>query len=353
MRKFVSLLLSAALLFGTVGGIVPAAGSDADAFSPEKMEGLLGWYDAADLDLADGAAVSLWPNRAKEGTLDARQSDASRRPTYVSAGKVNQKPAVRLGKSAYLQLQGAVNLSDYSIFAVTNLNGLEGTADSNQIFSKLQLSAPYHHSWYFNLSGGGLNFGWHDAAGYHDYVGGDRAMDVDVSYILGGTKAGGNGRLYINGKALGGLTSTASDPAASACDDPVFIGGRGANGEAWSIDGDICEILLFDRGLSEEETAAVNAYLSEKRGIAIASSLNLEGEILVDGEPLRPFSEEITTYRWTVDKGTTEIPQVTANFNLQSEVRQATSIPGTATVTVGRPAGRKPLQLKLQNWMWM
>lgn len=240
-----------------------------------------------------------------------------------------------------------MNLSDYSIFAVTNLNGLEGTADSNQIFSKLQLSAPYHHSWYFNLSGGGLNFGWHDAAGYHDYVGGDHAMDVDVSYILGGTKAGGNGQLYINGKALGGLTSTASAPAASACDDPVFIGGRGANGEAWSIDGDICEILLFDRGLSEEETAAVNAYLSEKRGIAIASSLNLEGEILVDGEPLRPFSEEITTYRWTVDKGTTEIPQVTANFNLQSEVRQATSIPGTATVTAGEAGRQKTFTIEI------
>ena len=346
MKGYVGFVLIITLLLGMTVGAVPSAANGEEAFSPDGISGLLGWYDAAALALDDGEAVGLWPNRAGGGRLDAVQTEAGRRPVYVSRGKIGGKPAVRLTKASYLQLQGDLHLSDYSIFAVTNVNATDGSADSNQIFSKLQLSSPHHHSWYFNINGGGFNFGWHDAAGYHDYVGVDRMLSVNTDYILAGTKTGGNGQLYINGKALGSLVSSASDPTASSCDDPVFIGGRGANGEAWSIEGDVCEILLFDRGLSADEAAQVNGYLSEKWGISVDTDLCLEGEITIDGEPLRPFSEKITAYRHTVAEDAAEIPQVAADFNLPAEVTQATSLPGTATVTVGEAGSQKTFTIE-------
>ena len=347
MKRYISLLLIVVVLFCATAGAVPAFASGSEGFSPDELAGLLGWYDASSLALEDGAAVGLWPNQAGEGSLDAVQSDAARQPVYTAAGKVGGKPAVRLTKSSFLKLQGDVNLADFSIFAVTNLDAIEGTADSNQIFSKLQLGSPHHHSWYFNIKDG-FNFGWHDAAGYHDYTGTDRAVSANTEYILAGTKAGTRGQLYINGKALGSLVSSASDPAASACGDPVYIGGCGANGEAWSVEGDICEILLFDRGLTAAEAGEVNLYLAQKWGVAIDADLALEGEIAIDGEPLRPFSEEIAAYRYTVAKGTTEPPRVTADFNHPAEVTQAATLPGTATVTVGEDGRTKTFTIRFE-----
>ncbi len=257
MKKFWSLLLTAALTVGTAfpAGIQPAAAD----WSPEGMDGLKAWYDAADLQLGDGAKVSRWLNRAGNAAYDAAQADESKQPVYMAQGKIGGKPGVRFSQQTHLQLQESFTLDSLSIFAVVNPDELVNAGDANQIFSKLGLAGD--HNWYFNLENGGFNFGWKDDGGYRNYNGDNRAVSAGSSYILGGVKDGPGGSQYINGVQIGRLPGS-GNPVHN--DQPNFIGG--GSGPAASMVGTISEILVFDRGLREDEADRVQMYLAGKWG---------------------------------------------------------------------------------------
>lgn len=101
-----------------------AAGESADSaevsvttVTPDPPE-LVTWFKADALTgLADGAAVSVWPDASQHG-FDAGQNTASRRPTYV-AGAINNQPAVRFSNSGgtYLSFARPVQ-DDFAIFCV-------------------------------------------------------------------------------------------------------------------------------------------------------------------------------------------------------------------------------------------
>lgn len=303
---------------------------------PGDVEGLKIWFDANDLSmgLESGDKVAEWKNKAGDSALDAAQTNAEFQPVFVEESDLNQHPGVELDKNQYLELKEQINPDDFSVFAVVQVDSLEGSPDSNQIFSKLGTQEPWDHNWYFNLSEGGFNFGWKDDEGYHDYKNPNRKMSENVSYILGGTKDKNEGRLYLNQNKLGEIYSSAEDSAAVHNDAPIYIGGTGGQ----SIKGEIGEILFYDRGLSAEETEKVQAYLGEKWDIEKGEDLSeLTGVIKIDGEELRAFSPGTDTYKYTVASGTEKVPEVTADFTAsQAEVQviQAEGIPGSAVVKV-------------------
>ena len=315
----------------------PAPEPDPGEFDPSDVDGLTAWYDAADgasLTLDENNKVSAWADKAG-GDNNALQSEAGYQPTYEASSAINEKPGVRLDKETFLQVENSFDLDDMSIFAVMTADTLEGNGDENQIFSKLGNVDPWDHNWYFNISNNGFNFGWKDDGGFHDYQGTNRTMSANVDYILSGVKADTEGRLYINGNQIGVMYGAG---ATKHNDQNIYIGGSG--GSFKSVKGVVSEILVYNRGLTEEETDQVNAYLSEKWGIELTESTEpADGSIFLDGQEIRAFSTSCTNYEHVLEKGTTEAPQVTADFGEANVViQQAEGVPGTATVTVTNDA---------------
>lgn len=69
--------------------------------------------------------------------------------------------------------------------------------------------------------------------------------------------------ISVNGETE--ITNASGEDAASI--DDAFIGMSGA--ETLHLDGNIAELIIFDRSLSAAEITVVNQYLSAKRGIAL------------------------------------------------------------------------------------
>ena len=324
-----------------------------DTYNPAELEGLTAWFDAADLDAKDGDRLDVWPNKANPGTHDAAQMSEGSRPLFESSSKFDGMPAVRLERNTFFEVtdSAALNLEDFSIFAVVDFDTVSGGGDDNQIFSKLATVAPWNHNWYFNINGGGFNFGWKEANGnFMDYRGANREFVADKNYVLGGVKNGLDALYYINDSLIGTLTSGAASPVPGYNNDPVYIGGTGTGK---SMIGNVGEILLFNRALTEEETDAVNGYLCKKWGInkqIIVS--NLKGSVELDGEPYRLFSPTTDVYQYVLPKDTTDIPQVSADFSASDAtctVRQAESIPGSAYIDVDLGGVIKTFEIQFSN----
>ncbi|HIZ83276.1 MAG TPA: glycoside hydrolase family 127 protein [Firmicutes bacterium] len=312
-------------------------GSGADIWLPYSLSGLKAWYDAADFTLDDGAKVSVWADKAGGG-YDALQPDESKEPAYRQTGSVNSLPGVQFESQTNLKLAESFSLDDMSIFVVMNADTLVNAGDANQMFSKLGLYGD--HNWYFNLENGGFNFGWKDdGGGYRNYTGENRTVQPGTSYILGGVKDGSQGAMYMNGAPIGQLPGSIEKPVHN--DQPNFIGG--GSGNATSLNGTISEILVFDRGLSEEEINSISDYLSEKWGIAVQKpAVQPEGTVSIDGEPFRMFQASNPSYKQVLAPGTTQPPVISADFgpDAQVSIEQAAGLPGRAKITVEQDGSR-------------
>ena len=272
MKKIAALMLASVIALGSVPPILSGVlSASAAEITPDAVSGLKVWYDATDLKLKDGDAVTRWENKAGDHRFDAVQANTGSQPVFTASSKVNGKAGVVLSDAAYLQLENSFDLNDMSIFAVVHPDRLEGGGDDNQIFSKLANTDPWNHNWYFNIKDAGFNFGWKDAGGFRDYTGENRALTANTSYILAGVKQADQGRLYINGEAIGSLQGNTGNSDAVHNDQPIYIGGAGAGK---SMDGAVCEIIAFDRGLSQEETAGIHDYLSGGARVEIEQAKN-------------------------------------------------------------------------------
>ena len=338
MKKIAALMLAGVIALGSVPPILSGVlSASAAEITPDAVSGLKVWYDATDLKLKDGDAVTRWENKAGDHRFDAVQANTGSQPVFTASSKVNGKAGVVLSDAAYLQLENSFDLNDMSIFAVVHPDRLEGGGDDNQIFSKLANTDPWNHNWYFNIKDAGFNFGWKDAGGFRDYTGENRALTANTSYILAGVKQADQGRLYINGETIGSLQGNTGNSDAVHNDQPIYIGGAGAGK---SMDGAVCEIIAFDRGLSQEETAGIHDYLSKKWGIRQENAV--DGEIRIGGEPLRAFHSKTLHYKHTLPKGTAQAPEVTADFGgARVEIEQAKNPNSTASVTVEKDGVRQ------------
>ena len=306
----------------------------------ELPEGAAIWYDASELTLEDGASVSRLENKASPGTYDAVQSEERKQPVYTKNGSVGNMPALKMAAGSSLKVENseAINWKNMTILSVVRADSVANDSDKNQIFSKLGTSAPLNHSWYYNISGDSyFNFGYKTTDNaYHDCRTDGNKLKSSTNYILIGEKDGENARLYVNG-----ILSKMSGSADNVMNNDAVYVGAGTRSE--SLKGEICEIIAYDKALSAEELAQAQTYLAQKYQIQttqiIDDEMVVELALYVDGEQIREFSSNCTSYRRVLESGTTAAPEVTANAAVNGkdaavQVTQASGVPGTATVSV-------------------
>lgn len=319
-------------------------GEEMPEFSPINIEGLVARFDASELSLNDGDKVTKWENTAVGDKFDAIATSEDRAPTFVKESLIGGKCGVALDKTSSMYLVGsdALHYDDFSIFAVVRPDSIAASSIGNDIFSKLENVSPYqNHNWYFNINHlNNFNFGWRDTNyAFHDCNAAGCAMKVDTDYILGGVKGGTNASLYLNGNLAGKLFAATS--ATMQNTGFVYIGA--SESFSRSMDGTICEILLYDRALTVDETKEIYTYLSEKWDIDITmEAFNLEKadiSISVGGEEIREFNKTQYQYKRALAYGTAAAPAVTATCYVDGKavdvtVTQASSVNGKATVQI-------------------
>ncbi len=218
-------------------------------FSPGSISGLVTWLDANDNSkiVQTSGAISQWTD-SSSAARNFTQGTASKRPTYVANG-LNGKAVVHLAAASGQTLTNSVNVgnSNTIIYLSRQSGGTNGRMLSGLVDNwLLGYWNGYKAQAYFN--------GWVYGNG------GPYVSDAGWQIFSEAENAGINTAFYWNGIQMG-FTSGGTGPNGLSL--------NGHQGISEFSDGDIAEVLVYNRLLSDVERGKVEKYLSDKWGINI------------------------------------------------------------------------------------
>ena len=232
-----------------------------NTFNASLLGDLVLWLNVSTLGLTNGDPVSLWSDDSSTGN-DVAQGTLANQPEYV-AGGFNSLPVVRFD-GVNDSLENASPLlpsgnSDRTVFAVVDTTG-DGTAGTvfdygnNANGERLALVesdaltetsiAWWGHRW-----------------GISNFVTGPNLFTI---LIPSGSTLTDEAELYRDGSLLSSFSTSGSTQTLDTASSDLIVGGAINNIGNW--EGDIAEILIYDRALSGAEQVAIEAYLSAKYG---------------------------------------------------------------------------------------
>ncbi|MGI6495134.1 MAG: right-handed parallel beta-helix repeat-containing protein [Kiritimatiellia bacterium] len=264
IRPFLATLSACALIAG------PAAAAPV-------ASGLKVWVAADQIPGAqEGAAVSTWPDLSGNGSDFTVQDGTA--PTYSSTG-LNGRPTVRF-TGDLLRCATSVE-APYTIFVVARMHG---TMNGRLISSS--------RNWLLGYHGGGWRGMY--AEGWVKNSEGNIPTTPDIWTAHGDFTYTA---FYDNGTLLARNANGVYGPAQLA------LGGW------WNLtelsDGDVSEVLLYDRVLTDVEQAKVGSYLQRKYGIAGAYS-TFEVANPVNGNACFTATNAVVVSDFPVVSGATE-----------------------------------------------
>lgn len=226
-----------------------------DPINLPVTEELKAWFAADNITgLANGEAMSSWGDLSGNGNNVSQGSEDSQ-PTYRT-NSINGNPAVLFdGSNDFLYLASVNNVSSDAFTMVatirpTTLGGSDtisivgGSGDCGSGGRQLRLAGGVMQVLKSSVASMGTSL---------------TTMSQNNNYIVGFIYGSPNGSFYLNGSADGTLSSTQTFGNSG-----LLIGGRSC---AEIFKGYIAEFLYYDKTLSANEFAQVNAYLSSKYGI--------------------------------------------------------------------------------------
>lgn len=234
----------------------PARASNANLFRPTDLSACAMWLHAGAGISADGSGyVSAWADQSGNGR-NATQGNAAMQPIWVT-NAVNGLPAVRFqifgnDKDGMVTGWSATNLP-YSVFVAGTFRAVAG------------------YSWR-RIVQGSIRYNWgialDDKAKYYTFVsqnGSDglhtpvASMDLrpaaGIPFVGTMIGDGTNSQASLNGFAY---------PSVAAHGGPniLGLGVSGHSNDGW--DGDVLEVIVYDRALSYNERKQVESYLALK-----------------------------------------------------------------------------------------
>lgn len=241
----------------------PVASATTPAQPPLPTTGLGLWLSADTGVALSGAYVTQWADLSGNGR-NASQSAGSAQPTRVP-NAINGLPVVRFdGASDFLDFNYSINgLSGMTIFLVS-CSASNPTLDPGSHSNSAAIfwnetgswGTVYLSPWQTQVS---YRFGTGQTGNWPTYT---RPSSIGSAYtITASQKDGAVDYLYVNGQ----LVNTDTSPALSniaLCRDTGNIG-RGYNDNTY-FQGDVAEVLVYSRALSQTELQSVQSYLQTK-----------------------------------------------------------------------------------------
>lgn len=215
---------------------------------PTQIADLKLWLDAEDLSVG---AVSQW-NDKSGNNYQVTQSTGSLQPVCV-ANSIGDKNAVLFdGVDDYLQTDYTPNVNEETVFLVFKLLDTFGNNDV-----PLGCHAGNNNKIDFN----GYTITWR--------IGGISSLATNLcsasnpcpfynSMAWARSNSSGETKKSVNGASMSKTTATTAYTSVTA----YQVGARGDGGSPW--DGEIAEVIIYDRYLDDDEILLVNNYLRDK-----------------------------------------------------------------------------------------
>ena len=249
--------------------------------------GLRLWLTADAGITKDGSgAVTAWNDQSGQGN-HALQPDTALAPAFNEAD-FGGKPSLHFdGEDDYLNVTTSPSIAITgdvaSFFAVR----FDDFASYRAVWGKTAGNVPRPTDYYL-LPGSGIPrvFRGSDETSVNQFVDASGSVPTNTPVLLGFSQTGSTMSHFLNGQPFGRgeMTVVATDAAAD-----LKIGSR--DDFVTKMRGDIAELLLFDRGLSDSDAAAVAAYLGGKYGVALVQLTNQAPTItLTSPTPSSSFS---------------------------------------------------------------
>ena len=240
-----------------------------------SIAGLVSWWEPTleksfdEAEANDNSTISKWydNNPTSINKIDLIQTDATRRPTYVSNG-VNGLPSLKFnGSNNYLQSNGFIpehNSNTFSLFIVSlnlenvNIRALFCNRYGPSPYNVLRGFVVYSVNASYSVPAGTGN-SWNGPSGFVSVNG---AKDI-VTLV----RDNSNLILYRNGS---NPVSTAMAYAPNLV-RPTSVGSMTACelNDVYFFNGYISEIILYNRNLTNDERQDVEKYLAKKWAIKI------------------------------------------------------------------------------------
>lgn len=257
--------------------------------SPDDIPGLVLWLRAEGESYTEGQAAGTWTDLSGFGN-HAVAPAAGNRPVF-RANRINGKPAFQFTRTSAQEFRlpvasfnGMDSLNDMSLFMVAKWTG---SGVPSGLFGAWNIvnSTPNSH---FEINTGGsvrLRVGEMDSV----TVAGTLAANEWA--VMTGTMAGSGdtplARLFKNGTEIGSKVQSPGD-ALIAAKDVMAIG---ASNAGRNLNGDIAEVLMYDRDLTAPERAFLDGHLGTRYalpGAATTSGPQLHTNFSIDaaGEDL-------------------------------------------------------------------
>jgi len=232
--------------------------------TPDDIPGLQLWLRADSLvdTTATGSKVTQW-NNAIGGTLNVSQADPSMQPILVSSeSSINNKPTIRFnGTSDYLDGGDILNLGTNSntIYLIGKSNSTTGT------YLAKAIAAASSGRWALLYWSPNFLFQYQD----------NSDISITIPKIPSGyelikeinDRSLSNNYGFSNGVLLG--TSGINQTFDMTTNFNFLVGAYNSTSGGlppygFYLDGDIAEIIIYDRILTATETANIEAYFSKK-----------------------------------------------------------------------------------------
>jgi len=274
-KRCATLVLVTAVIIGLIAFGNPCAAAPA-------ANGLKAWFKADTLGLSDGSAVSAWADSSGNGN-DLSQSNAAQQPIFKT-NALNGIAAVRFngtlgGVHSFLTSSDNASLAstEFSIFIVMSSHG------DQPMWGSVAYMAPTS-SWDNN----GVSVGWMEnymstshnmcfpgvpvssslghqdqdsATWWHSWESGVMEFDLgsQASDIMS----------YRNGVASNKTVNLTGEPGDfTAASRGIALGGR-PDYSGSDFAGYVCEVLIYDHKVSQEERYQTGTYLGGKYGIDV------------------------------------------------------------------------------------
>ena len=234
---------------------------------PISIPNLKLWLRADSLNgLADGTAVSTWMDESGNG-FNVTQSTVASQPIFKT-GQINGLPVLRFnGSTTGLQGNFSGSITAKTMFVVTKLATLTptGTAAGGAPATVMNAAGNVFDSIVYNEHTAKR---WMHGSDFFNRTPNMVSPTDETSlgpYLIAIRSTTSDYKLYRNGVQLQ-AAATYSPPTFTS---GIFVIGRRYSGTAsneWYY-GDIAEVLIYDRALSDAERQSVEAYLKSKYGI--------------------------------------------------------------------------------------
>ncbi len=227
------------------------------------------WLDADDIVADSGNKVSRWAYSDANGTVALTQSTADAQPVLVTDGN-GFKYVSFDGTNDLLQKTGFKNYNTKTQLTIMIVSRFRGTdpdsANNGDRYSALFI--PESGSWgsiYLSPYKNSVKtrFGVGNQNGVTTYTRPAAVTGFSSTFI---TKNGATQKIYVNGSVVTTNSAAATTLTNNAAD--LFLGKGISGGSDYFFTGDIAEVLIYDRALTDAEITQVNQYINDKYSVA-------------------------------------------------------------------------------------